>query len=182
MWNFSKGGTRAGTITGGMVDGRRIAIQGGDGTDMVVNSGTITGDVDLGNREDMFLFTGATNGVTGTIEGGEGLDGYGRSFVASATNTLSNDILGNGNSGFEMHGIEASGADTIVTVAASQTLDAGLMLVGNGSVVNTAKTVSYTHLDVYKRQTFDDPQGSHNYVRIWRHGATGWQLLVDLIN
>lgn len=34
----------------------------------------------------------------------------------------------------------------------------------------------------YGRLTFDDPQGSHNYVRIWRHGATGWQLLVDLIN
>ncbi|WP_162928269.1 autotransporter outer membrane beta-barrel domain-containing protein [Sphingopyxis terrae] len=158
VWNFSKGGTRAGTITGGMVDGRRIAIQGGDGTDMVVNSGTITGDVDLGNREDMFLFTGATNGVTGTIEGGEGLDGYGRSFAASATNTLSNDILGNGNSGFEMHGIEASGADTIVTVAAAQTLDAGLMLVGNGSVVNTAK-INADGFGVYLRDIANVTRG-----------------------
>ncbi|WEK43421.1 MAG: autotransporter domain-containing protein [Candidatus Sphingomonas colombiensis] len=139
VWTFSKGsGTRAGTITGGMVDGRQVAYQGGSGTDMVVNSGTITGDIDLGDREDMFLFTGATNGVNGTIEGGSGLDGYGRSFSASATHTLSNDILGNGNSGFEMHGIEAAGGDTTVTVAAAATLDAGLMLVGNGSVVNTA--------------------------------------------
>ncbi|MFT3975809.1 MAG: autotransporter domain-containing protein [Sphingomonas bacterium] len=139
VWTFSKGGgTRAGTITGGMVGGRQIAYQGGGGTDMVVNSGTITGDVDLGDREDIFLYTGATNGVTGAIEGGAGLDGYGRSFSASATHTLSNDILGNGNSGFEMHGIEAAGSDTTVTVAAAGKLDAGLMLVGDGSVVNTA--------------------------------------------
>lgn len=158
VWNFSKGGTRAGTITGGMVDGRRVAVQGGNGTDMVVNSGTITGDVDLGDREDMFLYAGATNGVTGTIEGGEGLDGYGRSFVASATNTLSNDILGNGNSGFEMHGIEASGADTIVTVAASQTLDAGLMLVGDGSVVNTAK-INADGFGVYLRDIANVARG-----------------------
>lgn len=138
VWNFSKGGARAGTITGGMSNGMRIAYQGGSGTDMIVNSGTITGDIDLGDREDMFLYTGATNGVTGTIQGGAGLDGYGRSFSASATNILSNGILGNGNSGFEMHGIEMNGAGTIVTVTAAETLNAGLMAVGNGTLINTA--------------------------------------------
>lgn len=159
VWTFSKGsGTRAGTITGGMVDGRQVAYQGGSGTDMVVNSGTITGDVDLGDREDMFLYTGATNGVTGTIEGGAGLDGYGRSFSASATHTLSNDILGNGNSGFEMHGIEAAGSDTTVTVAGAGTLDAGLMLVGNGSVVNTAN-IAASGFGVYIRDIANVARG-----------------------
>ncbi|MBS0285225.1 MAG: hypothetical protein JSS15_12475, partial [Proteobacteria bacterium] len=135
-----------------------LAYQGGSGTDMVVNSGTITGDVDLGDREDMFLYTGATNGVTGTIEGGAGLDGYGRSFSASATHTLSNDILGNGNSGFEMHGIEAAGSDTTVTVAAAGTLDAGLMLVGDGSVVNTAN-IAASGFGVYIRDIANVARG-----------------------
>ncbi|WP_263587868.1 hypothetical protein [Sphingopyxis sp. GC21] len=34
----------------------------------------------------------------------------------------------------------------------------------------------------YGRLTFDGAQPSRNYVRIWRHDASGWQLLVDLIN
>lgn len=34
----------------------------------------------------------------------------------------------------------------------------------------------------YGRLTFDGAQPSRNYVRIWRHDTSGWQLLVDLIN
>ena len=34
----------------------------------------------------------------------------------------------------------------------------------------------------YGRLAFDAPQSTRNYVRIWRREATGWQLLVDLIN
>ncbi|MBN8839898.1 MAG: hypothetical protein J0I25_06810, partial [Sphingomonadales bacterium] len=158
VWTFSKGGTRAGTITGGLIEGERVAYLGGAGTDMVVNSGTITGNIDLGDREDMFLYTGATNGVTGTIEGGAGLDGYGRSFSASATHTLSNNILGNGNSGFEMHGIEVSGADTIVTVAAAGTLDAGLMAVGDGTLINTAN-INSADFGVYVRDIANVARG-----------------------
>lgn len=141
VWNFSKGGTRAGSIIGGLINGQRVAYQAADGSDaidFVVNSGTIDGDIDLGNNDDMFLFTGATNGVIGDIIGGEGIDGYGKSFSASVTQTLNNEILGIGNSGFEMHGIEARGADTTVTVASVTPLNAGLMLVGDGIVVNTA--------------------------------------------
>ncbi|RYD44365.1 MAG: hypothetical protein EOP63_05835 [Sphingomonadales bacterium] len=141
IWNFSKGGTRAGNIVGGLINGQRVAYQaadGGDAIDFVVNSGTIDGDIDLGDNDDMFLYTGAANGMVGDIVGGEGIDGYGKSFSASTTQTLSNDILGNGNSGFEMHGIEARGVDTTVTVASVSPLNAGLMLVGDGIVVNTA--------------------------------------------
>jgi uncharacterized protein YhjY with autotransporter beta-barrel domain len=141
VWNFSKGGSRAGEIVGGLINGRRVAYQatdGGDAIDFVVNSGTITGDIELGESDDMFLYTGATNGVTGAIVGGTGIDGYGRSFSTSTTQTLGNDVLGTGNSGFEMHGIEARGTDTTVTVASVAPLNAGLMLVGDGIVVNTA--------------------------------------------
>ncbi|NIJ20037.1 hypothetical protein FHS95_001729, partial [Sphingomonas naasensis] len=137
--------SQTGEIEGGTVAGRKIAYQSGNNsTDVVVNSGKITGDIVFGNGAGMFLYTGANNGVTGTIDGGDGIDAYGKSFTASVTHTLANNILNQaGIAGFEMHGIEASGANTIVTVAAAETLDAGLMLIGNGTVVNTANiTVS----------------------------------------
>lgn len=34
----------------------------------------------------------------------------------------------------------------------------------------------------YGRLTSDNPKSTRNYVRIWRREATGWQLLIDLIN
>ncbi|NIJ21734.1 hypothetical protein FHS95_003437, partial [Sphingomonas naasensis] len=140
VWAFSKGGTRAGTITGGKVNGIATAYQDvGDAVDIVVNSATITGDVDLGANADMFLFTGASNGVTGNIEGGGGIDGYGKSLSASTAYQLTNDILDNGNSGFEMHGIEIRGADTEIGVTAAAALNAGLMVVGEGSLTNAAE-------------------------------------------
>lgn len=140
IWNFSKGGTLAGKIVGGIVDDRQIAYQSnGVSTDVLVNSGTIEGDVLFGDGSSMFLYTGAGNGVAGNIDGGAETDGYGKSFSASATHVLSNLVLIQaGISGFEMHGIEASGPDTIVTLTAGETLNAGLMLIGDGTVVNIA--------------------------------------------
>lgn len=160
IWNFSKGGgTRIGTITGGMLNGVRTAYKGVNTVDFVVNSGEITGAIDLGNKDDMFLYTGGANGVTGLVEGGNGTDGYGKSFEASTTHTLSNKILGNGNSGFELHGIEARGADTTITVASAETLDEGLMLVGNGTVINTANITTTTSFGVWARNIANVDQG-----------------------
>jgi len=144
IYKFSVGtASRAGEIKGAT-----LAYEGGDGVDVIVNSGSITGDVQLAGGNDMFLFTEATNGVTGAIDGGAGmLDAYGRSYAATATAQLANTILnGTGLSGFELHGIEARGADTVVTVKAAAPLDAGVRAVGAGTVINEADIAADTGL------------------------------------
>ena len=115
------------------------AYEGGEGTDIVVNAGTIEGDVLLGGGNDMFLIQGDASSVDGIIDGGSGSDAYGRSFTASQTHQLSNSILtATGLTGFEYHGVETIGADTSVTITADETLNAGIQMIGNGTVVNEA--------------------------------------------
>lgn len=131
----------SGTLRGNTLNSSKVAYTGGDASlDFLVNSGVIDGSVKLGDSDDYFLYTGATNGVTGTIDGGTGsFDAYGRSFSGTANNQLSNAILNAGNNtGFEAHGIEARGTGTVVTAKASETLTNGLALVGDGTVINEA--------------------------------------------
>ncbi len=149
VWNFANGGSQAGVIVGGTRILPLVAMAGptdklayqsnGYATDVLVNSGTIEGDVQFSDGDSMFLYTGDTNGVTGQIDAGYGIDGYGKSFATSATYTASNAILRQpGLVSFELHGVEAHGADTVVTFASPETLDEGLMMIGDGTVVNTA--------------------------------------------
>lgn len=115
------------------------AYQGSGGTDVIVNEGQIVGNVNLGGGNDIYLVKG--NGtVTGTIDGGAGdHDAYGRSYSESASVTLENNSLNiDGRTGFEMHGIEADGVNTVVTVTAAENLQNGLQIIGNGTVVNEA--------------------------------------------
>ncbi len=154
--------TFAGQIVGGMVGGQKVAYQDkGSAVDFLVNSGTIDGHIDFGFGDDMFLYTGATNGVTGTIDGGDNgyIDGYGKSFSATATHALDNNILGNGNIGFEMHGIEARGLGTTVTVTspAGTPLSAGLMLIGDGTVINEASITASDFYGMYLRSIANVP-------------------------
>lgn len=155
-----------GEIVGGSDGGDRVAYENaGNDTDVLVNSGTITGNVLLGGRADMFLYTGATNGVTGAIEGGADSwpDAYGRSFSQSASYVLSNAILNSGNTaGFEMHGVEASGADTLVTLSASETLNAGVQMIGDGTVVVDADIT--TAGDGLWQRSFDSVPGGLRVV------------------
>lgn len=128
------------------------AYQGTTGIDVIVNEGSIAGDVDLGGGNDIFLVKG--NGtVTGEIRGGAGdHDAYGRSYSESATVTLANGTLNaDGRSGFEMHGIEAAGADTVATVAAEGTLSNGIQMIGDGTVVNDADISAGTGYGAYVR-------------------------------
>jgi len=129
----------SGTLRGNILNSSKVAYAGGDDSlDFIVNSGVIDGSVSLGEMDDYFLYTGASNGVTGTIDGGAGsFDAYGRSFSSSADNDLSNAIL-TSVTGFEAHGVEARGTGTVVTTKASETLTNGLALVGDGTVINEA--------------------------------------------
>ncbi|MDZ3832319.1 MAG: autotransporter domain-containing protein [Sphingopyxis sp.] len=130
--NGARGLVQAGTLQG-------IAYQGVRGTDVIVNEGTIRGDVRLGDGADIYLVKGNA-AVTGEVDGGDGQhDAYGRSYSESATVTLANGSLNiDGRIGFEMHGIEAAGTDTVVTVNAEGPLEEGLHIIGNGTVVNNA--------------------------------------------
>jgi len=181
---FSQGGgAQAGVIVGGTVAGRQIAYQSDNFvSDVVVNSGTIIGDVLLGENDDMFFYTEATNGVTGTIDGGDGNDVYGKSFSASATYTVSNSILNQGNTtGFELHGIEARGKDTVVTFASRETLANGLMMIGDGTVVNTADIDNPSDIAIWIRSFDDFPTGGRlinkgnvaGYIGIYGDGLSG---------
>lgn len=136
------------------------AYQGSTGTDVVVNEGTIVGDIDLGQGNDIYLAKG--NGtVTGNIQGGSGdHDAYGRSYSASANVALANNMLNiDGRSGFEMHGIEASGTDTVVTVTAEGALSNGIQMIGDGTVVNDADIASGASYGAYLRGIANIPGG-----------------------
>lgn len=173
---FSKGGgSQAGEIIGGIVDGRRVAYFGYGGTDILVNSGTIVGDVLMGGSDGLFLYTEATNGVTGMIDGGAGIDAYGKSFSTSGTYDVSNSILNQGNiTGFEMHGVEARGKDTIVTVTSAETLDSGLMMIGDGTLVNSADINGPTDEIAVWIPRFDGVTGGGHFINKGKVTATGY--------
>lgn len=129
------------------------AYQGVSGTDVIVNEGQIVGDIDLGGGNDIYL-NKANGAVTGAIDGGDGdHDAYGRSFSESGTIALANGSLNaNGRTRFEMHGIEAAGTDTVVTVTAGGALENGLHIIGDGTVVNDADiTVAGVNYGVFIR-------------------------------
>ncbi len=132
------------------------AIVGGNADDIVENAGTITGHVLLGNGNDLYLATGGKvtgnldmgngddtvltrNGaaldVSGTVTGGAGIDAYGRSFTSSGTFDLATNVIP---TDFELHGVEASGAQTEVTITSAATQTRGLRALGDGKVINNA--------------------------------------------
>ncbi|HWW57055.1 MAG TPA: autotransporter domain-containing protein [Sphingopyxis sp.] len=136
------------------------AYQGVNGTDVIVNEGQIAGNVDLSGGNDIFLVKG-NGSITGTISGGAGdHDAYGRSYSETATVALADNILNvDGRSGFEMHGIEASGADTTVTVTAEGTLSNGIQMIGDGTVINEADISAGTGYGAYVRGIANVPGG-----------------------
>lgn len=109
----------------------------GNGDDLyVANGGKVTGNLDMGNGNDTVLTrNGAALDVSGTVTGGEGADAYGRSFTTSGTFDLATNVIP---TGFEMHGVEASGATTEVIVTSATTQTAALRVLGDGKVTNNA--------------------------------------------
>ncbi|NYT41975.1 hypothetical protein HZY97_14490 [Sphingomonas sp. R-74633] len=152
----NKNGLIQGHRDGSVVGTAGAAIVGGDSNDIVENAGTITGHVLLGGGNDLYVANGgkvtgnldmgdgddtvltrngSTIDVSGTVTGGDGADAIGRSFTASGTFDLATNTLGNS---FEMHGVEASGATTEVTVTSATTQTAALRILGDGKVTNNA--------------------------------------------
>jgi uncharacterized protein YhjY with autotransporter beta-barrel domain len=112
----------------------------------VSDGGTLTGSLTFGGGNDIFLQRGDGVAVTGTIDGGAGLDTYGRSFRGSATAQIGGTLP----TGFERELYEASGTDAVVTLTGlAGGTTRGIYLAGEGGIVNRADiaaTVSLTSL------------------------------------
>lgn len=147
-YTFADGSRRSGEIIGGIVDGLRVAYKDyGYNQDVVVNSGRIEGDVRLGNYSDTFLYTGASNGVIGLIDGGAGdTDAYGVSVGDSGTIQFRNDLNTGNTTNFELHGVELNGANLTVVAesAAGVTLANGIKALGRGTFINRADVADPT--------------------------------------
>lgn len=149
-------GTILGHTVSNTIGTAGAAIVGGNANDIVENAGAITGHVLLGGGDDLYVATGGKitgnldmgdgndtvltrNGaaldVSGNVTGGAGVDAYGRSFTTSGTFDLATNVLA---AGFEMHGVEASGATTEVTVTSAGTQNTALRILGDGKVTNNA--------------------------------------------
>lgn len=145
--------TNAGTISATSQGGyhRAILSLGGDNT--VTNTGTIVGDISLGKHDDVVANWGSIDGdvllgdgddifvegenstVTGTIDGGDGIDRFIHARKTTGTVNLLTDLPTN----FEYDGMRSLGTGTVVTINAAAPLTRGLQLDGDGAIVNTAE-------------------------------------------
>ena len=100
----------------------------------IADGGTLAGNVTFGSTTDMFLQTGATTGVSGTIDGGAGSDIFGWSRNTSDSIALDQRTGIN----FEADYVEALGTDTRVTLTATNPVANDLYLRGDGTIVNEA--------------------------------------------
>lgn len=137
-----RGVTAVGLTSGGSVVNRGAII--GDiaanaysysGASYIADGGTLTGNLTFGSGSDLFLTTGAENGVSGTIDGGSGLDAFGRVLTSSGAVALGDDARA---VNFEAMFIHASGADTVVTITGGGQVTGSLFLSGDGTIINTA--------------------------------------------
>lgn len=134
----------AGTINGDVTYADAAAfLQFAGGTNIyIADGGTLNGNLTLGSTvannpgafgTAIFLQRGATTGVTGTINAGNGLDIFARSYTGTQSLTLGSDPLP---ATFEIAGYEALGAGTILTLnAPAGGSAAGFNLIGEGSVI-----------------------------------------------
>lgn len=124
----------AGTITGTVDLGYSPYGPSYSSATYIADGGTIAGDLRFGNGDDTLISFGGNLGVSGTIDGGSGIDTV--IYVRRASDAVT---LGTVNvAGFEAEGVGAFGSDTVVTVRADAPIAGDLALTGDGAVVNTA--------------------------------------------
>ena len=130
--DLSSGGT---IINRGEILGNVAALPYAYGSAVyVADGGTVDGDVTFGSSSDLFLQTGTTTGVSGTIDGGDGFDLFGWSRKASGSIALGQQADVN----FEANYVEALGADTRVTLTSTDRIAGNLYLEGDGTIANEA--------------------------------------------
>lgn len=133
---LTNAGEIAGSVNLGYGAGGTVS---GNGAIYVVNNGTIAGDLTFGSGADTIIAYTAPN-VSGTIDGGAGTDTLAHIRRASDTVNLGFERVVN----FERQNVVALGADTVVTLAATNAVTSPIEVTGNGAVVNTATLESVT--------------------------------------
>jgi hypothetical protein len=126
----------------------------------VARGGTLTGNLTFGSANDLFIALDGVTGVSGTVDGGAGVNTYGIDYSASTTVTAGADVLP---ASFQRQAIGASGAATVVTVnGPASGLAAGLLFFGDGTIVNTATVNSANSGAPANTVTLGDASGQTN--------------------
>ncbi|WP_235199578.1 autotransporter outer membrane beta-barrel domain-containing protein [Sphingomonas sp. RIT328] len=133
------GGTirNAGTITGSVDLG--YSSYGGVSSlpaTYIAEGGTLTGDLRFGSGDDQLVAIDDVIGVSGTVDGGGGIDTFVHARTASgsiALGTMPASLIN-----FEREGVRAIGTDTTVTITAADPVTTAVLVSGDGSIINTA--------------------------------------------
>lgn len=131
--DVSGGGT---VINRGIVNGDVAASPYSYGSAVyVADGGTVTGNVSFGAGYDAFIVLGANTGVSGMIDGGDGLDTFGRVLTRSDNVSLAppSQVIN-----FERTLVGASGGGTVATITSSAPFTGDVFVGGDGAIVNTA--------------------------------------------
>ncbi len=107
------------------------------GSTYFANGGTVTGNVSFGYGNDTFVALNDVIGVSGTVDGGNGDNVFVHARNASGTVALGSLPAANVIN-FDLEGIRAIGAGTIVTATSASPFQSDLYVSGDGSIVNTA--------------------------------------------
>lgn len=137
-------------VNAGTIEGDLKFVNGGiyvnDGGTVTGNLTSLNGDAAFGtadfasgNKSEIFVnrSTPGETGIDGILDPGNGLDVYIQSYAASGTYALPGSLPAH----FELGGVEALGAETVVTIVASpaRSVVNGLAVMGDGHIVNTAE-------------------------------------------
>lgn len=126
--------TNAGTITGSVDLGYSSFGRSFGSATYVADGGTIAGDLLFGSGDDTLRVYGDAIGVSGAIDGGDGVDTYFHARRTSGTVTLGGTLP----TGFEREAVGAFGAGTVVTLAGVASDANALDVSGTGSIINNA--------------------------------------------
>lgn len=152
----------AGTISGDVRLGSPYYYYGLSST-YIADGGTLSGNLTFGNGYDTVLALNGETGVTGTIEGGGGINNWGRFYRSDATTEIGGTLPTN----FQRELVEAIGADTTVTLTGAAT-DRGLTVAGDGAIVNQADIAGPL---VATYDTGLTPDGMHVLASLSNEGA-----------
>ncbi len=138
---FNNRGTieNAGTIIGNVLLGSTSFFS--TGTNVYHDrGGTLNGNLTFGDGADILVAYGNQLGITGTIDGGAGIDMFARLYDRSATVDMGGHTLP---TSFEAVGFGASGAGTTVTLTGSGRGSIGeIGLFGDGTIINKSTIAS----------------------------------------
>jgi len=116
----------------------------------VAKGGTINGNLNFGNADDYLVETGSGFGVTGTINGGAGVNWIGHQRSGTATVSLGGALL----PGFTNEFTLASGASSQVTITGPSGYTDTIYVGGDGAIINQLATTGMVSSFNFSAPTF----------------------------